>query len=114
VTIYVPIPQLDASAGAHGFSSDFSDYITEDRGTDSTVLTNPLAVTCSPANDINVIPVLLAQGRRRRDEDQLPLRHKHDMQDEAATEALQHAPGSEDGLEGAEPLPAKEQIGAML
>jgi uncharacterized secreted protein with C-terminal beta-propeller domain len=46
---------------ANGSSSDVSDYMIGDRGTDSPVLTNHLALTFDPANNITVIPVLLAQ-----------------------------------------------------
>jgi uncharacterized secreted protein with C-terminal beta-propeller domain len=46
---------------ANGSSSDVSDYMIGDRGTDSPVLTNHLALTYDPANNITVIPVLLAE-----------------------------------------------------
>lgn len=46
---------------ANGTSSDVQDTIIGDRGTDSPVLTDPLALTYDPANNITVIPVLLAQ-----------------------------------------------------
>ena len=46
---------------ANGSSSDVSDYMIGDRGTDSPVLTDHLALTYDPANNITVIPVLLAQ-----------------------------------------------------
>jgi inhibitor of cysteine peptidase len=45
----------------NGTSSDVQDYLIGDRGTDSPVLTNHLALTYDPANNITVIPVLLAQ-----------------------------------------------------
>jgi len=45
----------------NGSSSDTQDYLIGDRGTDSPVLTNHLALTYDPANNITVIPVLLAQ-----------------------------------------------------
>jgi uncharacterized secreted protein with C-terminal beta-propeller domain len=45
----------------NGSSSDVQDYLIGDRGTDSPVLTNHLALTYDPANNITVIPVLLAQ-----------------------------------------------------
>jgi uncharacterized secreted protein with C-terminal beta-propeller domain len=44
-----------------GTSSDVQDYMIGDRGTDSPVLTDHLALTYDPANNITVIPVLLAQ-----------------------------------------------------
>jgi uncharacterized secreted protein with C-terminal beta-propeller domain len=46
---------------ANGSSSDVSDFMIGDRGTDSPVLTDHLALTYDPANNITVIPVLLAQ-----------------------------------------------------
>jgi inhibitor of cysteine peptidase len=46
---------------ANGSSSDVQDYMIGDRGTDSPVLTNHLALTYDPANNVTVIPVLLAQ-----------------------------------------------------
>jgi inhibitor of cysteine peptidase len=46
---------------ANGSSSDVSDYMIGDRGTDSPVLTDHLALTYDPANNITVIPVLLAE-----------------------------------------------------
>jgi inhibitor of cysteine peptidase len=46
---------------ADGTSSDVQDYIIGDRGTDSPVLTNHLALTFDPANNITVLPVLLAK-----------------------------------------------------
>jgi inhibitor of cysteine peptidase len=46
---------------ADGTSSDVQDYIIGDRGTDSPVLTDHLALTFDPANNITVIPVLLAK-----------------------------------------------------
>lgn len=45
---------------ANGSSSDVQDYMIGDRGTDSPVLTNHLALTFDPANNVTVIPVLLA------------------------------------------------------
>jgi len=45
----------------NGSSSDVSDYMIGDRGTDSPVLTDHLALTYDPANNITVIPVLLAE-----------------------------------------------------
>jgi len=45
----------------NGSSSDVQDYLIGDRGTDSPVLTDPYAFTYDPANNITVIPVLLAQ-----------------------------------------------------
>lgn len=44
-----------------GSSSDVQDYLIGDRGTDSPVLTNHLALTWDSANNITVIPVLLAK-----------------------------------------------------
>jgi inhibitor of cysteine peptidase len=46
---------------ANGSSSDVQDYLIGDRGTDSPVLTNHLALTYDPANNVTVIPVLLAK-----------------------------------------------------
>jgi inhibitor of cysteine peptidase len=46
---------------ANGSSSDVQDYLIGDRGTDSPVLTNHLALTYDPANNLTVIPVLLAK-----------------------------------------------------
>lgn len=46
---------------ANGSSSDVQDYFVGDRGTDSPVLTNHLALTWDPANNVTVIPVLLAK-----------------------------------------------------
>jgi uncharacterized secreted protein with C-terminal beta-propeller domain len=46
---------------ANGSSSDMSDYMIGDRGTDSPVLTDHLALTYDQANNITVIPVLLAE-----------------------------------------------------
>jgi inhibitor of cysteine peptidase len=46
---------------ANGSSSDVQDYMIGDRGTDSPVLTNHLALTYDPANNVTVIPVLLAK-----------------------------------------------------
>jgi len=46
---------------ANGTSSDVQDYLIGDRGTDSPVLTNHLALTYDPANNVTVIPVLLAK-----------------------------------------------------
>jgi uncharacterized secreted protein with C-terminal beta-propeller domain len=46
---------------ANGSSSDVSDYMIGDRGTDSPVLTDHLALTYDPANNVTVIPVLLAE-----------------------------------------------------
>ncbi|MGH9919092.1 MAG: beta-propeller domain-containing protein, partial [Nitrososphaerales archaeon] len=46
---------------ANGSSSDVQDYLIGDRGTDSPVLTNHLALTWDPANSVTVIPVLLAK-----------------------------------------------------
>jgi inhibitor of cysteine peptidase len=46
---------------ANGTSSDVQDYVIGDRGTDSPVLTNHLALTFDPANNITVLPVLLAK-----------------------------------------------------
>lgn len=46
--------------GANGSSSDVQDYMIGDRGTDSPVLTNHLALTFDLANNVTVIPVLLA------------------------------------------------------
>ncbi|MDA4137057.1 MAG: beta-propeller domain-containing protein, partial [Thaumarchaeota archaeon] len=45
----------------NGSSSDVQDYLIGDRGTDSPVLTDPYAFTYDPANNVTVIPVLLAQ-----------------------------------------------------
>ncbi|MDA4116643.1 MAG: beta-propeller domain-containing protein, partial [Thaumarchaeota archaeon] len=45
----------------NGSSSDVQDYLIGDRGTDSPVLTNHLALTWDPANNVTVIPVLLAK-----------------------------------------------------
>jgi inhibitor of cysteine peptidase len=45
----------------NGTSSDVQDYLIGDRGTDSPVLTNHLALTFDPANNVTVIPVLLAK-----------------------------------------------------
>jgi len=45
----------------NGTSSDVQDYLIGDRGTDSPVLTNHLALTYDTANNITVIPVLLAE-----------------------------------------------------
>jgi len=42
-----------------GTSSDVQDYMIGDRGTDSPVLTNHLALTFDPANNVTVIPILL-------------------------------------------------------
>jgi inhibitor of cysteine peptidase len=44
-----------------GSSTDVQDYMIGDRGTDSPVLTNHLALTYDPANNVTVIPVLLAK-----------------------------------------------------
>ncbi|HUI01555.1 MAG TPA: beta-propeller domain-containing protein [Nitrososphaerales archaeon] len=46
---------------ANGSSSDVQDYLIGDRGTDSPVLTNHLALTWDPANNVTVMPVLLAK-----------------------------------------------------
>jgi inhibitor of cysteine peptidase len=46
---------------ANGSSSDVQDYKIGDRGTDSPVLTNHLALTYDPANNVTVIPILLAK-----------------------------------------------------
>jgi len=46
---------------ANGSSSDVQDYMIGDRGTDSPVLTNHLALTWDPTNNVTVIPVLLAK-----------------------------------------------------
>ena len=46
---------------ANGSSSDVQDYLIGDRGTDSPVLTNHLALTWDTANNVTVIPVLLAK-----------------------------------------------------
>ena len=46
---------------ADGTSSDVQDYMIGDRGTDSPVLTDHLALTFDAANNVTVIPVLLAQ-----------------------------------------------------
>jgi inhibitor of cysteine peptidase len=46
---------------ANGSSSDVQDYMIGDRGTDSPVLTNHLALTYDPANNVTVMPVLLAK-----------------------------------------------------
>jgi inhibitor of cysteine peptidase len=46
---------------ANGSSADVQDYLIGDRGTDSPVLTNHLALTYDPANNVTVIPVLLAK-----------------------------------------------------
>ena len=45
---------------ANGSSSQVAEYLIGDRGTNSPVLTDPLAFTFDPANNITVIPVLLA------------------------------------------------------
>jgi len=44
-----------------GSSTDVQDYRIGNRGTDSPVLTNHLALTYDPANNVTVIPVLLAK-----------------------------------------------------
>ncbi len=46
---------------ANGSSAQVSQYLIGDRGTDSPVLTDPLALTYQPSTNITVIPVLLAQ-----------------------------------------------------
>jgi uncharacterized secreted protein with C-terminal beta-propeller domain len=46
---------------ANGSSTQVADYLIGDRGTDSPVLTDHLALTYDPSTNVTVIPVLLAQ-----------------------------------------------------
>ena len=60
-TYYLGVKLSLFHIAADGTSSDVSDVIIGDRGTDSPVLSNHLALTYDQANNITVIPILLAQ-----------------------------------------------------